>query len=557
MITSLSLTGLGVIESADLDLQPGLTVLTGETGAGKTMVVTSLQLLLGERASAELVRTGATRAQITAHITVDPGGEVAGRVRDAGGELEEGTLTVVRTIASGGRSRAALGGAAVPVGLLGQVGLGLVSIHGQHDQGHLAAPARQRDLLDSFGGLLPLVDEVGRGFIQLQSMRAERADLLGHHQERLREADALRFGLAEINAVRPVQGEDTALQDEELRLANAVELKQAALSVAAALSDDDSGVVAQLADLQRTLDVVRQHDARLDAVAVRLADVTYLLADLASDTTGYGNGVEADPIRLAALQDRRAQLTTVMRKYGPALTDVLAWATDAEERLASVVGTDDRIAELKGLIERATEAWNRSAEDLSEKRSAVAGRLSTAVTAELAALAMPDAELIVEVRRGREPAATGLDEVAYLLRPHRGGGLIPLQRGASGGELSRVMLALEVVLADVDPVATLVFDEVDAGVGGAAAVEVGRRLGQLGKTRQVLVVTHLPQVAAFADQHWVVRKSTEGDITSSGLGQLDDEARVKELTRMLAGLADSSSGQAHAEELLAVARAAR
>ncbi len=557
MITSLSLSGLGVIESAELDLQPGLTVLTGETGAGKTMVVTSLQLLLGQRATAELVRAGVSRAQVTAHVMVDPQGVVSERVRDAGGELDEETLTAVRTIAAGGRSRAALGGAAVPIGLLGEIGAELIAIHGQHDQGHLAVPAMQRDLLDRFGDLVPLVDEVGRGFGELRALEDERADLQGHRLERLREADALRFGLTEITAVAPVDGEDAALRSEDERLAHAVELKQAALTVAAALSDDDRAVVVRLADLQRMLDLVRQHDAHLDEVAGRLADATYLVADLASDLNGYGNAVEADPARLAELQDRRSALTALMRKYGPGLSDVLAWAADAEQRLASVVGTDDRLAELDAAIDAATVAWHRRAGHLSDERTAAAARLSAAVTAELAALAMPDAELMVEVRQGTEPARAGLDEIAYLLRPHRGGSFTPVQRGASGGELSRVMLALEVVLADADPVATLVFDEVDAGVGGAAAVEVGRRLGQLGRSRQVLVVTHLPQVAAFADQHWVVHKSTAGDVTSSGLHELDDEARVKELTRMLAGLADSSSGQAHAEELLAVARAAR
>ncbi len=557
MITSLSLSGLGVIESAELDLQPGLTVLTGETGAGKTMVVTSLQLLLGQRATAELVRAGASRAQVTAHVMVDPQGVVSERVRDAGGELDEETLTAVRTIAAGGRSRAALGGAAVPIGLLGEIGAELIAIHGQHDQGHLAVPAMQRDLLDRFGDLVQLAEEVGRGFGELRALEDERADLQGHRLERLREVDALRFGLTEITAVAPVDGEDAALRSEDERLAHAVELKQAALTVAAALSDDDRAVVVRLADLQRMLDLVRQHDAHLDEVAGRLADATYLVADLASDLNGYGNTVEADPARLAELQERRSALTALMRKYGPGLSDVLAWAADAEQRLASVVGTDDRLAELDAAIDSATVAWHRRAGHLSDERTAAAARLSAAVTAELAALAMPDAELMVEVRQGTEPAWAGLDEIAYLLRPHRGGSFTPVQRGASGGELSRVMLALEVVLADADPVATLVFDEVDAGVGGAAAVEVGRRLGQLGRSRQVLVVTHLPQVAAFADQHWVVHKSTAGDVTSSGLHELDDEARVKELTRMLAGLADSSSGQAHAEELLAVARAAR
>lgn len=557
MITSLSLSGLGVIESAEIDLQQGLTVLTGETGAGKTMVVTGLQLLLGQRASADLVRAGASRAQIMAHVSIDPSQALFDRVQDAGGELDDDLLTAVRTISPTGRSRAALGGAAVPVSLLGEVGAELVAIHGQHDQGHLAAPSMQRALLDRYGDLVPLAEKVSAGFHGLRTLKAERADLADRQQERLREADALRFGLAEITDVAPLEAEDEAIRAQEERLAHAVELKHAALTVAAALSDDDRGVANELAVLQRTLDVVRQHDSHLDDVATRLSEVTYLIADLASDMQSYGDGVEADPNRLAALQDRRSALTALMRKYGPALSDVLAWATDAEQRLVAAVGDDDRLAELDGAIDSATAAWHRLATELSSHRIAAAERLSSAVTDELIGLAMPDAEVKVEVVQGTEPAAAGLDEVAYLLRPHRGGAFTPVQRGASGGELSRVMLALEVVLADADSVPTLVFDEVDAGVGGAAAVEVGRRLGQLGRSRQVLVVTHLPQVAAFADHHWVVHKSTSGDVTSSGLRQLDDESRVKELTRMLAGLADSSSGQAHAEELLAVARAQR
>jgi DNA repair protein RecN (Recombination protein N) len=412
-------------------------------------------------------------------------------------------------------------------------------------------------VLDRFGGLVPLATDVSRSFLELKELHAERAALLSSGQERLREVDALRFGLDEIASVGPVAGEDTALRAEEERLSHAVELKQAAVSVAGALSEDDGAVVTQLADMQRMLDVVREHDPHLDDVARRLADSTYLLGDLASELNGYAEGVEADPRRLAELQDRRAALTALTRKYGPTLDNVLAWAADAERRLALVVGSDERLAELEETIGAAEVAWHRLATRLSSQRAEAGGRLSAAVTAELTDLAMPDAELVVEVRTGTEPAFAGLDDVAFLLRPHRGGPFTAVQKGASGGELSRVMLALEVVLADADPVATLVFDEVDAGVGGAAAVEVGRRLAQLGRSRQVLVVTHLPQVAAFADQHWVVQKSTAGDVTSSGLRQLDDEARVKELTRMLAGLAESSSGQAHAEELLAVARAAR
>ena len=554
MISSLSLTGLGVIDAADLELESGLTVLTGETGAGKTMVVTSLQLLLGQRASSDLVRSGAARAKVTAHLTVDAQGGVATRVTEAGGSLDDDTLTAVRTIAAEGRSRAALGGAAVPVGLLGDLAAELIAIHGQHEQGRLADPPQQRHLLDRFGGLEASVATVADAHAALAALNAERTALQDDDQSRLRAADALRFGLAEIRAVAPAAGEDETLKAEEERLAHAVDLKQAAHGVANVLAEDDRSVTEQIGELQRNLDAVREHDSRLDALAARLSDIGYLLSDLTSDLHSYAASVDADPSRLADLQDRRAALAPLLRKYGPQLTQVLAWAEDAELQLAQVVGADHRLAELDTKIAEATSAWFVQATALSDRRSEAATELSRDVSGELAALAMPDAEFVVEVRRGDTPSAFGLDQVAFLLRPHRGGSLMPIQRAASGGELSRLMLGLEVVLAGVSPVATLVFDEVDAGVGGSAAVEVGRRLAQLGQHRQVLVVTHLPQVAAFADHHWVVQKSTSGNVTASDLRHVEGDERIKELTRMLAGLTESSSGRAHAEELLAVAR---
>jgi DNA repair protein RecN (Recombination protein N) len=554
VISSLSLKGLGVIDAADLELEPGLTVLTGETGAGKTMVVASLQLLLGQRASADVVRKGSPNAQVTAHLHVDPRARSASRVSDAGGVLEGHTLTAVRTIAAQGRSRAALGGAAVPVGVLGDVISELIAVHGQHEQSRLTDPGKQRDLLDRFGRLESLVDEVSRGHAALLDLHREQAELTGNEQLRLREADALRFGLDEIRAVAPSLGEDDDLRQEEERLAHAVELKQAALMAGSALTEDDRSLTEQLAQVQRGLDEVRNHDAGLDALAARLDDVGYLLSDLASDLNGYGESVDADPSRLAAVQDRRAALAPLLRKYGPDLGQVLAWAADAEQRLSAVAGADRLLEEIALEIAQATTAWRARATELSEQRAAAAASLSKDVSTELAALAMPDAEFLVDVRRGETPASFGLDQVAFLLCPHRGSDYLPVHRGASGGELSRIMLAIEVVLAATSDVSTLVFDEVDAGVGGAAAVEVGRRLALLGQHRQVLVVTHLPQVAAFADHHWMVQKSTSGDVTASDLRHLEGEQRVEELTRMLAGLAESSSGRAHAEELLEVAR---
>jgi DNA repair protein RecN (Recombination protein N) len=584
VITSLGLAGLGVIDSAELELGSGLTVLTGETGAGKTMVVTSLQLLLGGRASADLVRAGSDRARVAARFEVTSQHTVVDQVRDAGGEVDDDTLTAVRTVSAGGRSRAALGGAAVPVAMLVDVGADLVAIHGQHDQSRLALPARQLELLDRFGGLTGLAAEVATEFARLRDLRTEREQLVAERQERLREADLLTFGVGEVSTVAPKAGEDAELLAEEERLAYAVDLKQAAISVASQLSEDERSVSSHLAELQRALDAVRAHDVRLDAMASRLSEIGYLVADLASDLNAYNDSVEADPARLGEVQDRRAALTALQRKYGPQLADVLAWASQAEVRLLELSSTDDRLAALESEIAQSGATWSELATELSNGRVSAATTLSKHVTDELAALAMPDAELVVDVSPrvveqggevggtsdsssrivlatpgGRQvvAGASGFDDVAFLLKPHRGAPASPVQRGASGGELSRVMLAIEVVLADADPVPTVVFDEVDAGVGGSAAVEVGRRLSLLGRSRQVLVVTHLPQVAAFADRHWMVQKSTTGDVTASGVTELDEAARVKELTRMLAGLADSSSGQAHAEELLEVARQSR
>jgi DNA repair protein RecN (Recombination protein N) len=572
VIEYLRLAGLGVIDSAELELGRGLTVLTGETGAGKTMVVTGLGLLLGGRGGADLVRSGAAAAQVTAAVVCSA--EVADRVGEVGGALDDGSLTLVRTVLASGRSRAAAGGAAVPVGTLAELGAAVAAIHGQSEQVHLVAPSRQRDLLDRYGALLPARDAVAADHAELSRLRREWEDLRSHRQQRTQEAELLRHGLAEVAAVEPQPGEDVALRAEEERLAHAVELTAAAGSVAALLSDDERSAANDLSSARRTLEGVGTHDSALAELAGRVGELGYLLNDVVSELNAYVAEVEADPVRLAEVQDRRAALGGLQRKYGPELADVLRWAEDAGRRVLEVDGTDARVVALGEQITETERRLGESAASLSHARSESAERLAGAVTSELGALSMPDAELVVVVAQrevadddqsglslpdGRrvQSGASGIDEVTFQLKPHAGSTPLPLQKGASGGELSRVMLALEVVLADVDPVPTLVFDEVDAGVGGAAAVEVGRRLARLARSRQVLVVTHLPQVAAFADRHWVVSKSTSGEVTASDVHLLDDAGRVRELTRMLAGLADSSTGQAHAEELLEVARTSR
>jgi DNA repair protein RecN (Recombination protein N) len=371
----------------------------------------------------------------------------------------------------------------------------------------------------------------------------------------------LRFGLEEIEKVDPRPGEDVALREEEERLSHADALRTAAETAhLALLGDPTTTQVAQdaatlIAQARSAVEAVRGFDPALGAIADRLAEAGYLVSDVATDLAAYAESVDADPVRLAAVQERRAQLTGLTRRYGEDVDAVLEWARNAAARLAELEGDDERIAELareqEELVARLTELAGR----LTEIRRAAAERFGEAVTAELSALAMPHARVTVAVTPGEEFGPHGVDEVELRLAAHPGAPALPLHKGASGGELSRVMLAIEVVFAGADPVPTFVFDEVDAGVGGKAAVEIGRRLARLARTAQVIVVTHLPQVAAFADQHLVVEKASDGSVVRSGVVALDREGRARELSRMLAGLEDSELGRAHAEELLAIAEA--
>ncbi len=583
MIEELRIRGLGVIDEAVLELHPGLTAVTGETGAGKTMVLTGLGLVLGAKADAGAVRRGAPRAEADARwaLGATPAGEAArARALEAGGELDDGALLLGRTVSAEGRSRAFLGGRPVPAATLADLGADLVAVHGQSDQRHLASPAHQRDLLDRFGGpgLLELRDRYRSGYAALRGVEAELATLSSKARERAREADLLRFGLDEIAAVAPEPGEEVHLARESDRLSHAEGLLAGAYRARTALAadaEDDSGdVLGLLASARRTLDAVREHDPVLGEASDRLADVTGVVADIAADLASYEASVEADPARQDAVEHRRAAIAALLRKYGESTGEVIDWARQAAERLLSLEGTDERIVALGQ--ERATmrAVLQGDAAALHAARVEAASRLGGAVTAELVHLAMPDAVvevvvslldaaegwLAVEGPDGHEvrcePGASGVDEVEILLAPHPGAELRPVARGASGGELSRVMLALEVALAGADPVPTFVFDEVDAGIGGRAAVEVGRRLARLARTSQVVVVTHLPQVAAFADRHLVVRKSDDGSVTSAGVGEVVGDDRVRELTRMLAGLEGSDSGAAHARELLELAAVA-
>ncbi len=567
--------GLGVITDAVLDLHPGFTVVTGETGAGKTMVVTGLGLLLGARADAGSVRSGAASALVEGRVVLAADSPVTAMAQDAGAELDEDVLLLARTVTAAGRSRAHAGGRAVPVAVLAELAAELVTVHGQSDQLRLLQPARQRAALDRFADHDHLLVAVAAAHAALTGVESELHEVVTRGRERAQEADLLRHGLEEIEAVDPQPGEDHVLRDEDTRLGHADALRAAAEVAHAAVQgggpDEDADAITLVAAARHALDPVRGHDSGLAGLDDRLAEVGYLLADVAADLASYAAGIEGDPARLAVVQERRAVLTALARKYGEDADAVLDWGRRASLRLLELDDDQGRIEQLSRAREHGRAALARAAAELGDSRSAAAGRLGDLVGAELAQLAMPHARLVVQVTRRDDPAGLsvpfadgertvavgvdGADDVELLLAPHAGAPLRPVSRGASGGELSRVMLGLEVVLAGADPVPTFVFDEVDAGVGGRAAVEIGRRLARLARGSQVVVVTHLPQVAAYADQHLLVEKTDDGAVTESGVSVLDEEQRVRELARMLAGQEDSASAQAHAVELLETARA--
>ncbi|MBB4932459.1 DNA repair protein RecN (Recombination protein N) [Lipingzhangella halophila] len=564
MLEEVRIQGVGVIDDAMLELSSGLTVVTGETGAGKTMVVTGLGLLFGGRADPQRVRPGAERAVVEGRMTVPDDSRAAERVAEAGGDLDDGVLILNRTVSAEGRSRATMGGRSAPVSQLAYLADDLVAVHGQSDQHRLLRADRQRSALDRYAGerLASTLQAYSVSYRRHSQVAAELDELTHQARERAQEADVLRFGVEEIGAAELVPGEDAELLAEETRLAHGDALRTAANTAHEALTGDPAAevqadVVGLLSAARAALTAVREHDSDLASLADRLDEVSFVLSDAASELASYAESVEADPARLSVVQERRALLSQLSRKYGGSTDEVLAWAENAAKRLSELESDDERIDALRTEEAELRERMTALADELTEVRTEVAEEFGTAVTEELTALAMPHARVKVRVTTGEEFGPHGRDDIEILLAAHPSAPPLALHKGASGGELSRVMLAIEVVFAGADPVPTFVFDEVDSGVGGKAAVEIGRRLAKLARRAQVIVVTHLPQVAAFGDAHLVVEKSNEGTVTASGVTHLDRAGRARELSRMLAGLEDSELGRAHAEELLTIAEADR
>lgn len=580
MLEELSISGLGVIDRAAAQFTPGFTVLTGETGAGKTMIVSSLRLLSGARADAGRVRSGSQKATVEGRFRLADSADEATRadvadiVESSGAELDDdGSVIAVRTVGSDGRSRAHLGGRSVPVGVMGRFTGALLTIHGQNDQLRLLRPDHQRDALDSFAG-----DRAASAVARYRTAREQWVRVLdelderrANHRELAQEADRLRFGIDEIAAVDPQPGEDDALAETIRRLSDLESIRSAALGSHDIVAGEGGSVVDGLGQVRTLLESAA--DAQLRSLADRVSETLTVVTDIGDELSSFLSGLPSDADELDKLLSRQGELKALVRKYAPDIDGVIEWRETAERRLSEIDDPQGSIDELEAAAATARADVEAAASTLRALRRKAAKSMSTKVSKELKGLAMGDAALSVDVTddvAGSDDrlaitvdgvtchaGTVGADRVEFALVAHSGADPQPIAKSASGGELSRLMLALEVVLAEPTSGSVMVFDEVDAGVGGRAAVEIGRRLAGLARAHQVIVVTHLPQVAAFADNHLVIGKtSTTGErAQTSTVRTLDRDARIAELARMLAGLGESDTGRAHAEELLATADA--
>ena len=548
MIEAIGIRNLGVIESAQLELKPGFTALTGETGAGKTMVLNALNLLLGGRADSSAVRTGQQQLFVEGswHIT-DP--ELISMVEQLGGELDSNTLIVNRTVTSDGRSRAALGGAQTPAGALADLASRLVTVHGQSDQLRLRSIAAQRDALDEFGGT-EIANAKNAYVLSFQAFKELQARLLrlqsaaSTDQRRVSELKEL---LTDIEKLAPTDGELEDIEERINRLANVEALRINAATAHDALAEAEPSALEMLGLATRSLE--QSSDAELRELGARLREATSVAADVSAELASFLIDLEADPAQLEQLQLRKAALVQLERKVSLSLSETIAAIPTWQAELLDLDSSDEQVEKLESQLAAALLELSQEGSRLTQARKGAAERLAGLVAKELSELAMQGSRFSVQVSELGEFEASGNDRIEFLLA-NAGSDPRPLAKGASGGELSRIMLAIELVLAGDHPMPTMIFDEVDAGVGGQAAVELGRRLRRLSEKTQVIVVTHLPQVAAFANHQIKVAKEISGEITKSSVNILEPEDRKRELARMLSGNPDSEVALQHAEELL-------
>lgn len=561
VLTELVVENVALIERASVALGPGFNVLTGETGAGKSLVLDALGMVVGHRAGPDVVRAGADAARVEALFEVDPSSEIGRRLEGLEWPPEDGQVVLSRELSASGRSRCRINGRPVTVGELARVGELLVDIQTQHESQRLMTPGVQLALLDAFAGesAVALAMEVGRVHEDLSQARRRLAELRARESARLREIELLRFQVDEIAAAALRAGEDEALRTEYARLSHTAQLRGLlgeALDRLGASGGDQPGALGMAAEAQHLLEQAAALDGEARELARALAQHTEGLADVARAVRRHRERCEPDPERLHEIEERLGLIDRLERKYGAGIEGVLAYRKDAQERLNSLESEDQETSELDRALALLERAYEEKSHELTRRRKEAAGRLAQAVGRELAELALPGARFEVVIA-SQEPGPSGCDRVDFQFSANPGEAPRPLARVASGGELSRTMLACQVVLASADAVPVLVFDEPDAGLGGRAAHAVGMRLSLLGQRRQVLAVTHLPQVASLADRHLVVRKEARGDRSVVRVVPLDPGQRVDELARMLGGSQITDSARAHAEQLLRMAAQAK
>ena len=560
-LEEISIRSLGVIESSNIQFKPGLTVLTGETGAGKTMVLTALGLVLGSKSDSDLVRAGQERAVVTGRFSVPL--QIQDEILASGGEVEDDCVVITRTLSSQGKSRVLVGSAVSSAATVSSFAQSLVEIHAQSSSSKLMKPAVSRELLDRYGGIdLTQYQEI---FTQYQEISLRIEELKNQLLQRDKEIDLLTEFAQEFSKLSPVSGELVKIENEIAKLGSVEQLNQVVSSALNLLEDEDLSALNLLQQMRKSLDSVAGKDRDLDQITERFTESLLNLQDIGSDLTSYLSSLEADPSRFAQLQDRKSALSSLLKRYGKgsdkdlAFEELIADGLGAKQKLADLSGGSDRITELEKQKLDIFSKMKISAVKLANDRKINAEKLSKLVTSEIRNLSMPNSQFVIsqstlDSDKPGSYTAYGLDEIAILFAAHTGATPLPLSKVASGGELSRVMLALEVVIAEAEPIGTYIFDEVDAGVGGKAAVEIGRRLAKLSKSAQVIVITHLPQVAVWADNHLVVKKSESGSVTQSDVKEMSADERKVEIARMLSGQEDSQTAQEHASELLTIVR---
>ena len=563
-LNEISISGIGVIEKSLLEFGPGLTVITGETGAGKTMVLTALNLVLGGKSDSALVRHGAERAIANATFTIPK--KLVDRFDEKGIISEDGELILTRTVNKDGKSKAVASGTAVSASALQEIAEELVMVHGQAASQTLTKSSKHLELLDLYANidlskLQSAVTEANELSKRIKAMKSAG-------KERERELEALKEFASALKKIKPQAGELQEVNDEISRLNSVEGLTSTAGSASGILEDEENGVLTQLGSARKSLEKAVSLDPSLTEISEQLNEAFFEVQDLAANLASYLSDLAADPSRLEFLQNRKSELNSFIKRHSKstsgdsnqALHELIELGANIDNEIADLEGGDDRIAELERDLDKLQEAALVEAKQISKIRNEKAKSLSVAVSHEIHSLSMPSTNLVVEVKNGSkftELTATGLDEVNFFLQTHKDAPLVSIAKGASGGELSRVALAIEVVIAaseQNETIGTYIFDEVDAGVGGKAAIEVGRRLKALSKIAQVIVVTHLPQVAAWGDTHFVVSKDESGSVSLSQVRKVSTNERIEEIARMLAGHEDSESARKHAEELIAESR---